>query len=503
MKKKIWRLINCVITICLTIGILSMLTNLMERKASDEKYADFWNQTADFDILFMGSSHVINAVFPMELWNDYGISSYNFGGHSNRLATTYWVMENALEKTTPRVMVIDCWSVSEMWKSSNNFSYLHLSLDTFPMSSTKLMAIWDLLDDPALEDDIANGNAKEGDESRTKLGLLWDYSVYHSRWEEINKEDFEPELTYEKGAESRINVVRAPFKKIPPDEKMSPGTTGEQYLRKMIEDCQQRGIKVLLTYLPFCASENCQKEANYIYDIAEEYNVDYINFLDMDLINFQTDLFDADSHLNPSGARKVTRYLGEYLTSNFEVPDRHDDADYDNWYKDYDEYIDIKNKTLTERMNLMEYLMLLSGDDVEIRMDVQNKDIFKNQWIMDLLANIGIDTSQLTEDTDDIIISDKGSDVTVVNGLREDGASRQTKLGEMKIVYDMDGHNHDSQTGYYDIFLNGEQFLTGNSENGTGMQIDVYRKGKRIDSVKFVYTVDAETKEVNVSAVNR
>lgn len=46
----------------------------------------------------------------------------------------------------------------------------------------------------------------------------------------------------------------------------------------MIEDCQDRGIEVVLTYLPFSAAPVQQMTANYIYDIAEEYNVGYINF---------------------------------------------------------------------------------------------------------------------------------------------------------------------------------------------------------------------------------
>lgn len=79
IMKKIKRIISCAITICLTIGILTYLTDLMERKSSDQKYEDFWKQEEGFDVLFFGTSHMINGVFPMKLWDDYGIVSYNFG----------------------------------------------------------------------------------------------------------------------------------------------------------------------------------------------------------------------------------------------------------------------------------------------------------------------------------------------------------------------------------------------------------------------------------------
>lgn len=159
-----------------------------------------------------------------------------------------------------------------------HFSYVHLSLDTFPLSCNKIKAIWDLLDDPVLEQDIADGKARTSAEPRTKIGLLWDYSVYHSRWNEINQNDFEPASTYEKGAESRIGVRSTQLNRINKDEKILPGSTGDIYLRRMIEDCQDRGIEVVLTYLPFSAAPVQQMTANYIYDIAEEYNVGYINF---------------------------------------------------------------------------------------------------------------------------------------------------------------------------------------------------------------------------------
>ena len=80
MSKNLLRVVSCIVTLCVTIGLLCPLTDLMERKSSDQKYESFFQQEQDFDVLFMGTSHVINAIFPMELWNDYGVVSYNFGG---------------------------------------------------------------------------------------------------------------------------------------------------------------------------------------------------------------------------------------------------------------------------------------------------------------------------------------------------------------------------------------------------------------------------------------
>ena len=68
--KKAMRAAGCIITVILTIGLLMWTVNLTERKESSNKYSDFFKDR-DYDVLFMGTSHVINSVFPMERVRDH------------------------------------------------------------------------------------------------------------------------------------------------------------------------------------------------------------------------------------------------------------------------------------------------------------------------------------------------------------------------------------------------------------------------------------------------
>ena len=95
------RIFSIVVVLLIVMVGLYRLAVLTERKDSQFKYKPFYQQKENFDVLFMGSSHVINGIFPMELWRDYGIVSYNFGGHANSLAISYWQMVNAFDYTTP------------------------------------------------------------------------------------------------------------------------------------------------------------------------------------------------------------------------------------------------------------------------------------------------------------------------------------------------------------------------------------------------------------------
>ncbi len=488
--KKAMRAAGCIITVILTIGLLMWTVNLTERKESSNKYSDFFKDR-DYDVLFMGTSHVINSVFPMELWKEYGITSYNCGGTSNYLPTTYWVLQNALDYVTPKVVVIDCLRLADDEKCPY-LARAHYSLDAFPLSMTKINAIRDLMDDPggntALEAEKAANIAQS-----PSLELLWEFTVYHSRWNELEKDDFSPAASREKGAETRIDVVPGKLKRIDRELTSSSGHTGEVYLRKMIESCQERGIEVMLTYFPFQASEAAQREANSAYAVAEEYGIPYVNFLEYDdIIDYRTDLYDSYSHLNASGARKVTSWIGEYLMQQYNLPDRRNDPAYSYWDEDYREYEALKNEYLNSEDNVVNYLMLLARDDIDIMMYIRNQDIFRNKQVLLQLENLGVDTSEVGKNTNYILISRKGKEAVVLNDFTEDGKTEKTKLGDAAVF----------RAGESMILnVDGWQSMSVQPENVQGIRIDVYRGYDFVDSVKFNYKV--QSNQINVTSVSR
>ncbi|MGN0412202.1 MAG: hypothetical protein ACI4FV_04130 [Lachnospiraceae bacterium] len=460
MKQKIKRLFGCVIILCLTGIILHKLGDLMQRKDSVIKYADFFQQEENFDVLFFGTSHVMNGVYPMELWEDYGIVSYNFGGHDNRLATSYWVMKNALDYTTPKLVVIDVLALEQQSKTSNDFSYTHLSFDAFPLSLTKVQTMLDLLDDPCMEQEIAKGYATD-EEARKLLYGLWDYSTYHSRWSELTAEDIQPTHSPEKGDESRIDVAVPDMKtKVSREDKLNEETTGVLYLQKMIEECRERGIEVLLVNLPFPALEAQQRSANRVYDIAEEYQVNYINFLDENVIDYQTDLYDPGSHLNPSGARKVTSYLGQYIMEHYEIPNQKGNPAYDTWAEDDQKYLAMKKEMLRKQTDLDCYLMLLSDDQYISLLEINDAALLEDDYYGNLLENMGISIDGLGTDTDMLMVWPKTKLVECFENSHQSGFSQQTSLGELSLFIDESGQYNHGIEGCYGVYLNGNELFT-------------------------------------------
>ncbi len=421
MKKIIKRLLSCIIVCALIIAVLSGATEIAERKSSAFKYAPFFEHAKDIDVLFLGSSHMLNAVYPMELWNRYGITSYNFGGHSCEIAVSYWNLMNALDYCTPKTVVVDCLFLSNQRKASDNFSYQHLSLDAFPLSLTKMRAVFDLVNDP--NDDKVTEEPEEGEEivyeKPTKTGLLWNYSVYHSRWTEITEEDFAGESTHEYGAEARVRVAQ-PDKLIEnKGKKLEEETTGMEYLRKIIEECQKRNIDVLLTYLPYPISKTTSwKEVNTAQDIADEYGVDYINFPEEDIVDLNVDCYDEDSHMNVSGALKITNYFGNYLTENHGLTDHREDPEYAYWDKDFAVYKSEKDERLTTAKDLNTFLMLLNDEDYGFILNTGDPRIFEDETTMSLLRNKGVNVAEIGPGTKCIIAY--GNDTRVINSEVEE-----------------------------------------------------------------------------------
>ncbi len=329
---------------------------------------------------------MINAVFPMQLWNDYGIVSYNMGSHATYLAGSYYNILLACEKRHPKLIVVDAYAIHTENKVADT-SYIHKMLDTYPISLKKYEAIKELLGEKKL---LAN-----------EIEFLFNFSMYHTRWNELTKNDFEMKEDYEKGANSRISVD-IPSKmgdintnKVYDGEK----TINMEYLTKIIDYCRKENIELLVTYLPYPASEEEIAVSKYVKDICDNERVKYINLLTENIVNYDTDCYDKNSHLNPSGARKVTNYLGKYIIENYNIKDQRNNIKYEFWNNDYNEYIDFKiTKLKNNERNLNNYLMLLYGEkDIEYEIVISSKkDIKQGSVFQKLLENL--DNSYKTND---------------------------------------------------------------------------------------------------------
>lgn len=358
MKENIKHLFHIIFFAVILIAILIKITDIMENKSSVIKYETFIKTDNEYDIFFLGTSHVINGVNPIYLYNDYGITSYNFGNYSSRIPETYYTLLNALNYKTPQMVVIDLYGMGYNEKvPPTSIERVHFAWDAFPISFSKVIGVYDVYNN---FDD--------------KMEMLFTLAKYHSRWTELTREDFNVPLNKYNGCEMLFEVAVGLNKtEYIVDENTLPDKydVSMEYIQKIIELCQEKEIKVLLCWLPYRCSEEEQIDMNYGYYLSGKYNIDYLNFLKLDIVNIDTD-FKDQYHLNMSGAYKVTTYLGEYISNNYNLSDYLQDEDIEAWTEKIKEYVKMKNNILESRKNVNDYLMMLSDNTYECEIFIRN-----------------------------------------------------------------------------------------------------------------------------------
>src|SRR5699024_7670370 len=149
-----------------------------KRKYPYEKTAEFFSQEENFGVLIFGSSHMYTSVYPLQLWNDYGIISYNLGQTSSTIAISYYNLLLACKENKPKLVVLDTYLITEDYKiySKNLTNSMHNTFDPYSFSYIKYMAIMELFDEKNILDIF--------------FEYLFNFSLYHSRWNELEKSDF-------------------------------------------------------------------------------------------------------------------------------------------------------------------------------------------------------------------------------------------------------------------------------------------------------------------------
>lgn len=298
------------------------LERFFRRTDGREKYSAFFEETQSIDVFFLGTSHVMDAVYPMELWRDYGVTSYNLGNPSETPEATYWTLRLALETHRPKLVMMDVCYIDRAQSELGNYALSHVFLDEVPLSPLKLEAIWAMF--------------PEGE----RAAYVWPLYYSHGRWEEMLLGGAETTACVPamRGAELRVGrSAPAPFTRT--TEMNMQETEGKRAIRRIIDLCRSEGISIALMAIPYPADEEKQRMMNSAQRIADEYGIALYNLFDVQgLVDFDTDCYDEMSHLNPDGAIKVSAWLGARITDDYALEDHRQDAAYAHWNDALDEY---------------------------------------------------------------------------------------------------------------------------------------------------------------------
>ena len=351
------RVVSVALLLALVLSGVAFWSNALRMNDGYYKNTPFIREDRQYDVLFFGTSHVVNSVFPMQLWRDYGITSYNLAIHGGSIASSYWMLETALDYQKPKVAVMDVL-LTKSNHMQTDLPMAHAAMDPFPLSMTKLRAIWDIYDSP-----------------KDRAELLFPLDVFHNRWKDLDTEMLkrgfgETEVSPEKGGESRIRVypLEEPLV-VDASDVADEWTEGLRYLEKFIRLCQQEGIAPVITYLPYRGAGDAEEQrySNAAIRLAQSLGAETIDLQHSDLIDDDTDWYDDGGHTNPLGAKKITGALGEYLTAAHDLPDHRDSGD---WAADYEAYYAYQADHFQKTEDLWSLLALLSVEDFTATVEI-------------------------------------------------------------------------------------------------------------------------------------
>lgn len=294
---------------------LALADSFFRREEGAKKYDAFFAEEEQLDVLFLGSSRVLDGVSPMELWRDYGITSYNMGNSSECMDATEWVLRIASAHNKPKIAMIDLYYISRSIEDEWHIPYRHLFLDEIRLSPMKIKAVTSTIPKAYWTE------------------FLMPFSLYHGRWEEMLAGTVEPTVDCEPfmmGSELRIG--RYPAEDYVRTEEMDtseqPGTAA---LRRIVDYCREQGIEPVLMAIPAPISEEEQRIMNGMQFVADELGVPYVNMQADNPVDYAADCYDEVGHLNPDGASKTTAYIGRWLTEQYDLEDKRGSAALSHW----------------------------------------------------------------------------------------------------------------------------------------------------------------------------
>lgn len=307
----------------------------------NEKASFYEEPENSMEVIFCGSSSMLRDVSPMELYKDYGITSYSMATVLQAPAVTEFTVKEALRYQKPKVVVINMESAAVEYNHVEREAHIHSSLDPFRFSLDKLEAIMAI---------------RNYDPNQQVLDYLFPVVRYHGAWTEMldGFEKLEHQESYQKGyvgMKTSVEVTPAENYMSYSGEAVELRDDAMQYYRGAVQACLDQNIPVLLVKLPRMTWTMEEHEA--LADFASEMGIDYLDFNQEALwqetgIDTAKDFYDAN-HLNHTGAVKLTEVLGKYLVENYELTDASGYEAWDAVISDYEaEYAHCLHETITE-----------------------------------------------------------------------------------------------------------------------------------------------------------
>lgn len=319
--KRLIYMLKAVLFVLIGLVLFRFLSMIFVEKSSFGKYKNYKAQD-NVDILILGSSHPDVGINAGQMQDavaqaGYQVDIFNYSIYGMRIEQMYFFMREILKEHEPSLIVIDTYSFLPVADEHREI-LARRAFDVFPFSVNKVEAIRYLITEDR-----------------------WSYYVpfikYHSRWKELSDRDFamQYDQTLWSGAGIAAGAGILAMEKtddfFETDTSLITGmqainATEKECFEKMLALAEKKGIRVLLTTVPF--KEQLGMDSLRLIEINNYLRNEYVEGSDLRLLDMNLlwkeldfgygDLFN-EGHCNTSGAAKVTAFLAEYIVDNYDM----------------------------------------------------------------------------------------------------------------------------------------------------------------------------------------
>lgn len=311
-KKKLAICMRAIVFLLLvTIMIYCLNRIFKERAISDTTKENFFHQTEEtMDVLYLGNCHAYSAFMPSYIEEMTGLNGYMLGSADQNAETGYYYLSAALARQSPKYIVMEMFP----YVIEGSYADVGTSIELYNVGAYSDLPYIDRL--IHLEEACENG--------RLPMELLLELTYFHSRWPTLQSfgtgmvSEDKGWSAWSAGAGKEITEDLDELVLQPQTEECVPlEEESLRYLVKMVEMAQAEGIEILFVTLPYLdMTETEAARYNTIGEIAKEYGIPYLNFAGRNMIEelgFCRGYMSDANHLNESGARVVSEYVGAYI----------------------------------------------------------------------------------------------------------------------------------------------------------------------------------------------
>ena len=301
MKKWYVRMFLFLTILFILIELVSIIfipnkSNLLEFGLFNKTKYDILSEKNDsVDIVFLGDSLVYNGISPMYIWNEFGYTSFDAAIPAMTIEEAYNYSKIIVRSQHPKIVMFEG-------------DVLYRDLHHIERYKYKLL------------------------DQKKFVPLL----TLHNNWKQLGEKDW---VNPYKGFKfsSKVSGPRRKRDLHKTDMVREIDELNMEYFDKMIDLYKENNIKIMFIENP---TVNWQYDHhNKIEELAKEYDMELLNLNLIDIgIDWEKETKDEGVHMNYLGARKVSKYLGNYIKSLEIVEDHRNDPEYYLWDKSYELY---------------------------------------------------------------------------------------------------------------------------------------------------------------------